>query len=52
MIYFDFMYDIKVVSVFVNSINIRMSQTAAFPTFAANRKDVLNLSSQKDLVPN
>jgi len=31
---------------------IRPSQTAAFPTFAANRKDVLNLSSQEDLVPN
>jgi len=23
-----------------------------FPTFAANRKQVLNLSSQEDLVPN
>jgi len=31
---------------------IRPSQTAAFPTFAANRKEVLNLSSQEDLVPN
>jgi len=33
-------------------IIIRPSQTAAFPMFAANRKEVLNLSSQKDLVPN
>jgi len=28
---------------------IRPSQTAAFPTFAANRKEVLNLSSQEDI---
>jgi len=32
--------------------SIRPSQTAAFPIFAANRKEVLNLSSQKDIVPN
>jgi len=31
---------------------IRPSQTAAFSTFAANRKEVLNLSSQEDLVSN
>jgi len=31
---------------------IRPSQTAAFPTFAAKWKEVLNLSSQEDLVPN
>jgi len=37
-----------------NIINnrIRPSHTAAFPTFAANRKEVLNLSSQEDLGPN
>jgi len=34
------------------SSDIRPSQTAAFPTFAANRKEVLNLSSQEDLEPN
>jgi len=34
------------------SYSIRLSQTAAFPTFAANQKEVLNLSSQEDLVPN
>jgi len=31
---------------------IRPSQTAAVSTFAANRKEVLNLSNQEDLVPN
>jgi len=31
---------------------IRSPQTAAIPTFAANRKEVLNLTSQEDLVPN
>jgi len=31
---------------------LRPSQTAAFPTFAADRKEVLNLSSQENLVPN
>jgi len=31
---------------------IRPSQTAAFPTFAADRKEVLNLSRYEDLVPN
>jgi len=31
---------------------IRPSQTAAFLIFAANRKEVLILSSQEDLVPN
>jgi len=37
---------------FLHLPEIRPSQTAAFPTFAANRKEVLNLSSQEDLVPN
>jgi len=41
-----------ILNVLARVIIIRPSQTAAFPTFAANRKEVLNLSSQEDLVPN
>jgi len=44
--------DISFKSAMALLFSIRSSQAAAFPTFAAKRKEVLNVSSQEDLVPN